>query len=63
MYIIVDPEHKYILVDPENKYMNSKIYHLRGYALAKENKHLEAIEDFTKSVELDRLYTKAYHSR
>ena len=43
--------------------MNSKIYQLMGAAKVKAGQTLDAVEDFNKSVELDRLYSKAYYSR
>jgi len=50
-------------VDESNKYMRSKIYHLRGNVLVKAGKLLEAVEEFSTSIDMDILFSKAYYSR
>ncbi|CAD8145329.1 unnamed protein product [Paramecium pentaurelia] len=50
-------------VDPYNRKINSIIYANRGLVKQKMSQHKEAIEDFTKSIELNPQYYKALMRR
>ena len=50
-------------IDPSNASYNSKLYCNRATAYSKLRKHDAAIQDCTKTIELDPQYTKAYLRR
>lgn len=50
-------------IDPTNKDINSKLLQNRAQAHANLNEHEKAIEDCTKALELDPMYTKAKRVR
>jgi Tfp pilus assembly protein PilF len=50
-------------MDPFNVKLNSVIYANRGLVYSKMRKNDDAIKDFTKSIELNPHYYKAYHRR
>ncbi|OQR78816.1 dnaJsubfamily C member 7-like [Tropilaelaps mercedesae] len=52
-----------LAIDPLNKLSNAKLHCNRAQCCVRLNRHDEALADFTKAIELDRNYTKAYTRR
>lgn len=50
-------------IDPFNRVFNSPLYMNIGTCLAKQGKHKEAIREYTKSIEMNPSYAKAYQRR
>ena len=59
---LCDAELSACVGDSDNKYL-ANIYYNKGYAESDLEQHREAIDDFTKAIELEPAFAEAYNNR